>query len=172
MFPLRWNFPFRKKDGSLVKLEDAMGGDYSLPTASASTKGGVKVGHGLSMDEEVLNRNDELPEYSSSESGKVLGVDSEGALEWKEAGGGGGSDLYLDVETNCSLTMNGWQANYFDTSSLSGKTITGWVVQQAPSNTQYYVASGMMNPGGQTSMFIYTSQGTSPRKITIRFYYK
>ena len=31
------------------------GGSYTLPTASASTKGGVKIGSGLSMDGEVLS---------------------------------------------------------------------------------------------------------------------
>lgn len=59
MFPLRWNFPFRKKDGSMVNLEDVMsgggGGGYTLPTASAETKGGVKIGSGLTMTGEVLS---------------------------------------------------------------------------------------------------------------------
>lgn len=58
MFPLRWNFPFRKKDGSMVNLEDAMsggGGGYTLPTASADVKGGVKIGDGLQMVGEVLS---------------------------------------------------------------------------------------------------------------------
>ena len=71
MFPLRWNFPFRKKDGSMVNLEDAMsgggGGGYTLPTASAEIKGGVKIGSGLTM------------------TGEVLSV----------TGGGGGGNLYL-----------------------------------------------------------------------------
>lgn len=110
MFPLRWNFPFRKKDGSLVNIEDAMGGDYTLPTASSSTKGGVKVGHGLSMEGEALNRDDELPGYSSTESGKVLGVDSEGALEWKEAGGGGSSIVCKRGTQNFNLSANGWNS--------------------------------------------------------------
>lgn len=56
MFPIPWNFPFRKKDGSIVDMSDAMGGggSYELPTASANTKGGVKIGEGLVMDGETL----------------------------------------------------------------------------------------------------------------------
>lgn len=59
MFPLRWNFPFRKKDGSMVNLEDAMGG------------GG---GGGL-------------PSYTSADAGKVLGVTDQGTLAWVTVSG-------------------------------------------------------------------------------------
>ena len=89
MFPLKWNLPFRKKDGSLVKLSDAMGGDYSLPTASASTKGGIKVGSGLTMIGEKLNADAQLPEHGIEDAGKVLGVDENGELAWVTVSGGG-----------------------------------------------------------------------------------
>lgn len=57
MFPIPWNKAFRKKDGTVVNIEDAMsgGGSYTLPTASAETKGGVKIGDGLVMNGEVLS---------------------------------------------------------------------------------------------------------------------
>lgn len=58
MFPIPWNKAFRKKDGTIVNMEDAMsggGGGYTLPTASAETKGGVKIGDGLEMIGEVLS---------------------------------------------------------------------------------------------------------------------
>ena len=62
MFPLPFNFPFRKKDGSLSTLGDEMGGgSYTLPTASANTKGGVKIGAGLTMDGEVLKNTNPTP---------------------------------------------------------------------------------------------------------------
>ena len=35
--------------------------DYTLPTASADTKGGVKIGSGLSMDGDVLSANEPTP---------------------------------------------------------------------------------------------------------------
>lgn len=40
----------------LQKLEETGGGEpYTLPTASAETKGGVKIGSGLTMTDEVLS---------------------------------------------------------------------------------------------------------------------
>lgn len=87
MFPIPWNFPFRKKDGSLGKIED-LGGSYTLPTASADTKGGVKIGSGLTMTGEVLSTD--LPEYSVAEAGKVLAVNDEGNLVWATVQGGSG----------------------------------------------------------------------------------
>lgn len=93
MFPLRWDFPFRKKDGSLstisAEIEGGGGGGYTLPTASASTKGGIKVGENLTMTGEFLDADDQLPSYSTAEEGKVLSVDSEGELEWSSPASGG-----------------------------------------------------------------------------------
>ena len=62
MFAIPWNFPFRKKDGSMSTLDSEIsaggGGEtYTLPTASAETKGGIKIGAGLSMDGETLNNS-------------------------------------------------------------------------------------------------------------------
>ena len=106
MFPLRWNFPFRKKDGSVTTIDDAIssggggGGGYTLPTASASTKGGVKIGAGLTMEGEVLNNTNPTPYSLPTASAETLGgvkVGSglsitDGVLS--ATGGGGGSALY------------------------------------------------------------------------------
>lgn len=86
MFPIPWNFPFRKKDGSLGKIED-LGGSYTLPTASTETKGGVKIGSGLTMTGEVLSADAQLPVYTVAEAGKVLMVGEEGTLVWAEVTG-------------------------------------------------------------------------------------
>lgn len=59
MRPIPWNKAFRKKDGSLVNMEDIGGG------------GG----------------GSELPEYSEADAGKVLGVDDEGNLAWVTVSG-------------------------------------------------------------------------------------
>ena len=40
---------------ALIKKNGGGGGTYHLPTASASVKGGVKIGTGLSMEGDVLN---------------------------------------------------------------------------------------------------------------------
>lgn len=103
MFPIPFNFPFRKNDGAITTIGDAIssggGGGYVLPTASASVKGGVKVGAGLTMDGEVLKNTNptpptpELPTYSSALAGKVLTVGDDGSLEWDEKGSGGGNEL-------------------------------------------------------------------------------
>ncbi len=60
MFPIPFNFPFIKKNGQRTTIGDAIdaaggGSQYILPTASADTKGGVKIGSGLTMTGEVLN---------------------------------------------------------------------------------------------------------------------
>ena len=57
MFPIPWNKAYRKKDGTVVNIEDVTGG-----------------GGGGS----------ELPEYTSADAGKVLGVTEEGTLAWVE----------------------------------------------------------------------------------------
>ena len=78
MFPIPFNFPFRKNDGAITTIGDAIssggGGGYTLPTASASVKGGVKVGDGLTMDGEVLKTTGggyTLPTASASVKGGV-----------------------------------------------------------------------------------------------------
>lgn len=109
MFPIPWNKLFRKKDGSITTLDDAIsaggGGEpYTLPTASASTKGGIKIGSGLTMNGEVLSADAQLPAHTSAESGKVLGVDAEGNLAWVTVSSGGYS--MPRVKTNISYISN------------------------------------------------------------------
>ena len=71
MFPIRWNEIFRKKDGTLGTMEDAGGGGSALP------------------------------EHSSSDAGKVLGIDSEGELQW-ETLPSGMKVYYKDITYNTS----------------------------------------------------------------------
>lgn len=63
MFPIPFNFPFIKRDGSRTTIGaaiDASSSDpYVLPTASTSVKGGIKVGDGLTMDGEVLKLDED-----------------------------------------------------------------------------------------------------------------
>ena len=58
---------FLREDGTWV----VPGGTYSLPTASSSTLGGVKVGSGLSISDEVLSHADTSSQASSSNSGRT-----------------------------------------------------------------------------------------------------
>ena len=55
MFPIPWNFPFRKKNGDMSTIGDVIGGAGS-----------------------------ELPPHSSSDAGKLLGVKPNGSLEWSD----------------------------------------------------------------------------------------
>ena len=74
-------FVINKGDNTTKKINYARfkgdgGGDYTLPTASASTKGGVKIGTGLSMSGDVLNAvsgdsDYVLPTASASTKGGV-----------------------------------------------------------------------------------------------------
>lgn len=92
MFPIPFNFPFIKKDGSRTTIGEAIGagggGSYTLPTASGSTKGGVKIGSGLKMTGEMLSV-DQLPAFTSEDAGKVLTINADGELTWSTVSGGG-----------------------------------------------------------------------------------
>ena len=108
MFPIPWNFPFRKKDGSLGKIAD-LASSYTLPTASGETKGGVKIGNGLRMTGEVLSADAQVPAHTVTEAGKVLKVADDGSLEWDEAGGAGG----VYVGTNDPSASVGDDGDYY-----------------------------------------------------------
>lgn len=83
MFPIPWNKEYRKKDGTLVKISDAISG-----------------GGGGS----------DLPPHSSTDAGKVLTVGEDGNLEWDTRGSGGGDAfLTLDFTKYGTRTINGVQ---------------------------------------------------------------
>lgn len=119
MFPIPFNFPFRKNDGSLTTISDAIssgGGSYTLPTASATTKGGIKVGEGLTMDGETLKNTNPTPvtpyvlPVASDETlggikvGANLSIDENGVLS---ASGGGGDTPTVDTITLDSAIASG-----------------------------------------------------------------
>lgn len=62
MFPIPWNKMFRKKDGALVTMDEAMSGG----------------GGGGS-----------IPPHSEADAGKVLGVANDGTLAWVSVSTGG-----------------------------------------------------------------------------------
>lgn len=125
MFAIPWNFPFRKKDGSISTIGDEMGSGggstYTLPTASTDTKGGVKVGAGLTMDGEVLKNTNPtaytLPTASDSVLGGVkigsgITIDENGVIS--TSGGGGGSSLnYVDIPLSSFSVNSGTQRLYY-----------------------------------------------------------
>lgn len=109
MFPIPFNFPFRKANGdiSTIGAEINAGGggsSYTLPTASANVKGGVKIGAGLTMEGEVLKNTNPtpatpytLPTASAETLGGVkvgnnLSIDENGVLS--ASGGGGNTETW------------------------------------------------------------------------------
>lgn len=107
MFPIPFNFPFRKKDGSITTMDDAIssggGGEpYVLPTASATTKGGVKVGAGLTMDGETLKNTNPTPFLLPIASAETLGgvkvgegLSIENGVLSASGGGGTSTKIYF-----------------------------------------------------------------------------
>lgn len=96
MFPLNSNTPYVKDTGERARLGQIVGGSSTLPTASAETKGGVKIGSGLKMTGEVLSA-DQIPAHAIGDAGKVLTVGEDGSLEWDTKGSGGG-DAFLSYD--------------------------------------------------------------------------
>lgn len=92
------------------------GGSYSLPTASADVKGGIKVGDGLTMDGEVLKNTNPtpatpytLPIASANTLGGIkvgnnLSIDQNGVLSASGGGGGGGNAMWRVLFCNAPGT--------------------------------------------------------------------
>lgn len=91
MFPIPWNFPFRKKNGNLVNIGDAIDEGTELPEHGEGDAGKV-----LSVDEngdlEWADAPTEIPDFDSSDEGKVLSVDENGDLEWSD-------DVNTEIQT-------------------------------------------------------------------------
>ena len=51
----------------LIKQGGGGGGSYTLPTASPTTKGGVKIGAGLQMEGDVLNATGGSMSYDATD---------------------------------------------------------------------------------------------------------
>lgn len=57
---------------ALIKKNGGGGGTYHLPTASASVKGGVKVGSGLKMEGEALSVDPDTQPTVVYENGGIV----------------------------------------------------------------------------------------------------
>ena len=112
-FPLNSNDPYIKSTGERTTLGAAVssggGGEpYTLPTASAETKGGVKVGSGLTMTGEVLSADGyTLPTAAADTLGGIkvgsgLSI-ADGVLSATGGSGGGGGHLYKITSNNAKL---------------------------------------------------------------------
>lgn len=136
MFPLTSNEAYIKPTGERSTLGAELGGNsYTLPTASADTKGGVKIGSGLKMTGEVLSA-DQVPAHTIAEAGKVLTVADDGSLEWDTKGEGGG-DWFL----NCDFTKEGNRTAgnvTFSTNGATFQTANNSLITLLESHNGYY----------------------------------
>lgn len=75
-----------KQAQEIKELKENGGGGggtpYVLPTASADTKGGVKIGNGLTMTGQVLSADAQIPAGDSGDVGKVLTKYGENANQY------------------------------------------------------------------------------------------
>lgn len=99
MFPIPWNFPFRKKNGDMSTIGAEIGGAGS-----------------------------ELPPHSSSDAGKLLGVKANGSLEWSDTVNSEiqtlTNNLSDEVETRAELGAHNLLPNDITTQTISGVTFT------------------------------------------------
>lgn len=189
MFPIPFNFPFIKKNGERTTIGDAInagggGSQYTLPTASANTKGGVKIGSGLTMTGEVLSNNNPTPYSLPTASDETLGgikVGSglsitDGVLS---ASGGGGTQIYYKDYSN--ITFGNWLAIvdnlfYGDNSStninISGYTPIGVVITDK--NTGYRTngaISKIGTSGNNHEITLYATKSSPSSSFNARVYY-
>lgn len=92
-------------DALKTKLENSSA--YELPTASASTKGGVKIGTGLTMAGEVLSADvQSTNDYTTAEKTKLAGI-AEGANNYTYTLPTASASAKGGVKIGSGLTMTG-----------------------------------------------------------------
>ena len=105
---------------------------YTLPTAAAGTKGGVKVGSGLSISSEVLSHTDTSSQASSNNSGRTYIQDITLDTYGHVTGLATASESVVNTDTNTTYTggtnisLSGTQFNLdADLSGISTISSTG-----------------------------------------------
>jgi len=102
------------------------GGSYSLPTASASTKGGVKIGTDLSMNEEVLSVDrSSLKGYLDGYFVHLTGAESVNGLKTFVDGIAIGNNTKTITLVNGEIVINGdvkVNGNFYATGNVTAGT--------------------------------------------------
>lgn len=108
----------------------------------AATDTTYTAGTGISISNGAISNSDPLPAHTSTESGKVLGVDSNGDLGWvNQSGGGGGS---YSAGTGIDITAGTISV---DTTTVAMKTD----IPTVPTTDQTYNSSST-NPQSGTAV--------------------
>ena len=96
---------------------------YSLPTAAANTKGGVKVGSGLSISSEVLSHTDTSSQGSSNNSGRTYIQDITLDTYGHVTAIGTASESVVNTDTVFTHPTHPGDDMSVDTGALSGATV-------------------------------------------------
>ena len=97
--------------------------NFSLPTAAAGTKGGVKVGNGLSISSEVLSHTDTSSQASSNNSGRTYIQDITLDTYGHVTGIGTASESVVNTDTVYTHPSHPGDDINIDTGALSGATV-------------------------------------------------
>lgn len=126
MFPLKANEPYIKETGerSTLGAELGAGGSSSLPIASASTLGGVKIGSGINVAEDgtISSPGYTLPVATASALGGVkigsgINVAEDGTISTSGGGGTATKIYYKDLTVAWNTNV---QLAQFDGSAATG----------------------------------------------------
>jgi hypothetical protein len=96
---------------------------YTLPTAAAGTKGGVKVGNGLSISNEVLSHTDTSSQASSNNSGRTYIQDITLDTYGHVTGLSTASESVVNTDTVYTHPSHPGDDMSVDTGALSGATV-------------------------------------------------
>ena len=108
----------------------------------AATDTTYTAGTGISISNGAISNSDPLPAHTSTESGKVLGVDNNGDLGWVAQGGGGGGSY--SAGTGIDITAGTISV---DTTTVAMKTD----IPTVPTTDQTYNSSST-NPQSGTAV--------------------
>ena len=123
--------------GSNVSITEA---NNTLTIAATDTT--YTAGTGISISNGAISNSDPLPAHTSTESGKVLGVDNNGDLGWVAQGGGGGGSY--SAGTGIDITAGTISV---DTTTVAMKTD----IPTVPTTDQTYNSSST-NPQSGTAV--------------------
>jgi hypothetical protein len=133
------------KVGSGLSMSgDTLNNAYSLPTASASVKGGVKIGSGLSMSGDTLNNAYSLPTASASVLG---GIKVGSGLSISSGVLSIANQSSYVVESSYDTTTGSWYRKFSD----------GWV-EQGGKTTSSNQQVTLLKPYADMGYSLYVSQ--------------
>ena len=162
---------------------------YATTTDLSSKQDTIDTTHKLSADlvTDTTSTNKFVPTHSSSESGKVLGVDNQGALQWVAQSGGGsysGGDgiditndtISVDLKSGSKLQFDNGEldvdlSNKQDKTTITTDTTSTTVSLTLADNHEYRYTQELTSltltmPSGDFISSIVFASGTTPTSMT------